>query len=321
MKIAFFLLSLDFYLSLDSASCKHAMHMRIGRDVPVSRDPWEEEEEAADEKERTYFAPKAILSSQDNNWTDAAGMAYCRQWAIVATASDDTVQLFALPLGWRDPNQPDMEDDEENAEHTFPFYLTSKMVLPPGGAILDIGFYGDDGKSSLSSGNDSGTGKERRQKLGILYKQQDSRLELWLASYDSIQWQTFPFTPNLGDKSDISASAIWCLRPKTDQLGDDACQDDEERVQYAHSKYRLVCVSKRQFVLFHSNAFVRFIARSICSLENRDVKVQLRLCGSRGVGAVTVGGEGVTTVELLDLEEDEEAVDDDEEFDEDKDEA
>lgn len=47
------------------------------------------------------------------------------------------------------------------------------------------------------------------------------------------------------------------------------------------------------------------------------MNVQLRLCGSRGVGAVAVGVEGTTTIELLDLEEDEEP-EEDEEFDEDE---
>ncbi len=33
------------------------------------------------------------------------------------------------------------------------------------------------------------------------------------------------------------------------------------------------------------------------------------LCGSRGVGAIAVASEGVTSIELLDIEEDEEEVD------------
>ena len=37
------------------------------------------------------------------------------------------------------------------------------------------------------------------------------------------------------------------------------------------------------------------------------------LCGSRGVGAVSVGSGNLTTVELLDLEEDEEAEEEEEE--------
>jgi hypothetical protein len=43
------------------------------------------------------------------------------------------------------------------------------------------------------------------------------------------------------------------------------------------------------------------------------------LCGSRGVGAVSVGFEGATTIEVLDLEEDEEPDEDGADYEEDED--
>jgi hypothetical protein len=55
----------------------------------------------------------------------------------------------------------------------------------------------------------------------------------------------------------------------------------------------------------------------IAGLESADNTSKLLLCGSRGVGGVAVTSQGVTLLELLDLEEDEEAEEDeDEEFDE-----
>ena len=49
-------------------------------------------------------------------------------------------------------------------------------------------------------------------------------------------------------------------------------------------------------------------------MELEPEQCRLHLCGSRGVGAVTVQTAGGTAIELLDLEEDE---DDDEEDDDD----
>jgi hypothetical protein len=55
----------------------------------------------------------------------------------------------------------------------------------------------------------------------------------------------------------------------------------------------------------------------IAGLDSADNTSKLLLCGSRGVGGVAVTSQGVTLLELLDLEEDEEAEEDeDEEFDE-----
>jgi hypothetical protein len=62
--------------------------------------------------------------------------------------------------------------------------------------------------------------------------------------------------------------------------------------------------------------FLLSAARTISKLESADAEVQLMLCGSRGVGAVSVGSEGTTTIELLDLEEDEEPDEDEKEKDE-----
>lgn len=55
-----------------------------------------------------------------------------------------------------------------------------------------------------------------------------------------------------------------------------------------------------------------FAARTILGLDSADATSKLLLCGSRGVGCIAVAKEGVTMVELLDLEEDEESEEDDE---------
>jgi hypothetical protein len=137
-----------------------------------------------------------------------------RQWFVFAQAHGTEIQLFCIPLGWKQSCPIDSDDDEEEdyGNSHFPFYLTSKLVLPAGGTVLDIQFYGDDGKSSLSSGKDSGTGMERRQKLGFLYL--GCSLDLWLTSYDSLMWQPVPFRESiLIAPSEIHEQCSFVLLP------------------------------------------------------------------------------------------------------------
>lgn len=50
----------------------------------------------------------------------------------------------------------------------------------------------------------------------------------------------------------------------------------------------------------------RFVAaRVLSSLESGHERARLMLSGSRGIGGVTVNSQGVTSLELLDLEESE----------------
>jgi hypothetical protein len=61
----------------------------------------------------------------------------------------------------------------------------------------------------------------------------------------------------------------------------------------------------------------RNTARMITGLDSADATARLLLCGSRGVGGVALTSDGVTSLELLDVEEDEEAQEEeDEEFEE-----
>lgn len=101
----------------------------------------------------------------------------CRQWAIVATAREFSdgqggIQLLALPLG---------------KEYTY--YLTSRMIVPKDLILLELGFYGDDGKSSLFSGENIGSGKEGRQGLGVLLRNESGKAELWVVQYDAVVFQ------------------------------------------------------------------------------------------------------------------------------------
>ncbi len=206
--------------------------MRIGRDVIASYHDWDDEEE--DDRNHTYFLPRACLKGND---PEDAEMSYCRQWSIIATACDNVLQLFALPLGWRDPADAITDNfDQEDGEHFIPFYLSAKFVLPTGGVVRDVGFYSDDGKSSLSSGTDSGTGMEGCQKLGILFQDENAKIDLWMASYDQILWQSMPFESTLIHESKLEAFATWNLQPMVE--GEDNDHKEDHMALFAQSESR-----------------------------------------------------------------------------------
>ena len=165
-----------------------------------------------------------------------SGLEKSRQWFLIAQAHGNTIQLFSLPLGSKQNNGDSDYEDCSNEDHDvglndIPFYLTSKLVVPDGGRILKIGFYGDDGKSSLSSGLDSGTGMERRQKIGFIY-QMDASTEIWTTAYDSLSWQAVPFDPMLLNSSQVDRKCTKDILSYA--LGES--RDDYEDILLAHCK-------------------------------------------------------------------------------------
>jgi hypothetical protein len=199
-------------------------------------DVWTDDE---DSEELTFFRP-AIFEDQNASEFTNTGVEQCRQWFIVAQGHENIIQLFCIPLGWHKHGDTDNDDDEEDGESMeFPFYLTSKLILPQGGSISDIGFYGDDGKSSLSSGMDSGSGMEGRQKLGFLYQEpstSSASLGLWMLSYDSLFWQVVPSNDSvLISPTKVHEQCTRCVVPiiqadgnENDHLGDGVLHSQSE---------------------------------------------------------------------------------------------
>ena len=305
----------------ENEECKVATHSRVGRDMKSSiflDDDDEEEEEEA----RTYFLPK--IDDESNhyaNLSSKSGLENCRQWFVIAQAHGTTIQLFCLPLGWKQNNDEgdyDIEDENSN-KNDIPFYLTSKLILPDGGQVLKIGFYGDDGKSSLSSGVDSGTGIEGRQSIGFMYQkksQTPSTTELWTTSYDSLSWQAVPFDPMLLSFSQVDSN---CTK-EIISISLEESRDEEDGILFARCKFDVdfVAVVRRQahcshsFFFLLSTIFNAHTGRTISEDFSSDF-CELLLCGSRGVGGVAVmSDEGVISMDLLDLEDDEEEEEDDE---------
>jgi hypothetical protein len=171
--------------------------------------------------------------------------------------------------------------------------------------VVDMSFYGNDGKSSLSSGMDSGTGKEERQSLGLLVARElgptEVSLQVWLVPYDTTTF--FPVEivkdPNGAISLDLPLNTYHheSRSVHVRAMPESFDEDDDTPAGTLFAK-----------------------TRQVSTLESLTVarSATLTLSGSRGIGAiVTPVLLGVSdTLELLDLEEDEEEEEEEEENDE-----
>jgi hypothetical protein len=216
-----------------------AIHTRIGRQ-PMIGEFWHDEDESGED--RTFFLPRVAKHS----------LAYlpeclnCRQWSVIVQANKNIIQLYSIPLGWEEAG--DKGDSFEEAKSDIPFYLTTKMNLPQGSVIRDIGFYSDDGKSSLSSGNDSGTGKEGRQKLGFLLESADT-IELWLLTYDNLLWQAVPSDSILLHPSEVQENCTCNVVATPEGFDEDEHADDSVLMAQSTYQSKLNIVLHSEFLL------------------------------------------------------------------------
>ena len=313
-----------------------AIHSRLGRDACLTDDPLAEsildDESVSELGSKSFFCP--MISS---DFVDASNYGCttfdCRQWSVVCQAGQsndshgpcESIQFFAIPLGWKDPSamneQTSMGDDDEAEDDetvtVAPFYLTTKLMLPPNCFVRDVAFYGDDGKSSLSSGIDSGTGKESRQKLGLVISRrvtlqssvqsyQSEPLELWLVPYDNLQWQPVPSESLLLEARDVLNSCSAKVKPITVNNSDADCDNMDDDNDDIMAQVRVIASLPS--------------GNDVEDATNNASSTMLMLSGSRGVAGVSWTSEGVTSLELLDLEEDEDDDrDDDEELEEEED--
>ena len=92
-----------------------------------------------------------------------------RHWSLVAFPSGSFVQILLVP------------DDANNM-------LSGAFALPDNVSVLEIGFYGDDGKSTLFSQDSDASGKEGRQALGLLVRTGDDEA-FWVIPYDDLLFE------------------------------------------------------------------------------------------------------------------------------------
>lgn len=278
--------------SLDK-KCTIAIHSRIGRDASSLSFFWNDdnEDEDIDCNEDTvgrgYFLPKIkYVSNRYGNLSPSSGLENCRQWFLIAQASGDVIQLFCIPLGWKQDavcreNENSMNFNfESNSPVRIPFYLTTILnVSPTNGDVIGLQFYGDDGKSSVSSGIDSGTGVEEKQMIGFLYKPSSSlpNVEIWTVDYNSLNWQVVPFDSML-----LNSSECTCMKTvvSASSVENHECEDF-------------------------------LVARSRIVIDDPSIDFCELLHPRRGVGGILNGVENMISLELFDLE-DEECNEDDE---------
>ena len=202
-----------------------------------------------------------------------------RQWSLLALALSSTgneedtaaIRLHALPLHWT-----------PRAGLGDSFAWTVDLILPPFYQVVDLAFYQDDGKSSLSSGQDSGTGKEgNRQALAVLARRRSNPspvAELWIVPYQQLQYDVLPLAAS-SERNDRYSLPL----------------------QTPNCSYKVVFVQEdKDPVPEGFEVYAR--TRTVGSLE----EAQLVLSGPRGMAAVSGRQNGGTVLELLDLEEDEE---------------
>jgi hypothetical protein len=149
-----------------------AVHTRIGTDMDMDdMAEWMDPHDL----EHSFFIPNVV--AWIGGLAPPHSLLRCRQWLIVARWNDTAIQLYCIPL---------------ERGGTYPqCVLTARLELPEGRTILALGFYGDDGKSSLSSASDGGTGKDGPYDIAFLCQNtESSTLDLWFVPFsEEIGWQ------------------------------------------------------------------------------------------------------------------------------------
>eukprot|EP00521_Asterionellopsis_glacialis_P006947 CAMPEP_0195289952 /NCGR_PEP_ID=MMETSP0707-20130614/6017_1 /TAXON_ID=33640 /ORGANISM="Asterionellopsis glacialis, Strain CCMP134" /LENGTH=280 /DNA_ID=CAMNT_0040350017 /DNA_START=8 /DNA_END=850 /DNA_ORIENTATION=+ len=272
-----------------------------------------------------------------------------------ASEGIEYVQLFVFPMG---NNHKRSTADDDRTQEMAPsssrpsYYLKTRIELPSDCQVKEISFYGDDGKSSLSSGTDSGSGKEGRQGMGLLIdrgEQNDNNTanvlseELWLLSYDDLVFQTSDIIMIESHSQSASASTLRedkvhsqdvILDPsiaeqctvRVKPLCDDDLEEEESDEEGTFPNDEFVVYAKTRQLRVHDTTSSQseqeqegVTADEISRASSR----RLMLSGSRGIGGVFTSSfdNGTTLIDLFDLEEDEEGSDEEEEEEEEEEEG
>lgn len=176
-------------ISLPSTrNCKIALQTRIGSDVDLNDVvAWSDDQEV----EETYFSPRIGSWKAGANEGD---FLKSRQWLVAAVWYGASIQLYCAPLG--------------NGESERATVLTAKLELPRDHSVLALGFYGNDGKSFLSSGSDGGTGTDGPYEVAFLCQTADSSdPTMMFVSYQDLRW--YAFSPESPAKVDIDADCCY----------------------------------------------------------------------------------------------------------------
>ena len=294
-----------------------------------------------------YFNPRPLHDPTITNKIVPANQV--RQWCVTALAATGQnlqhhVQLHALALTWTSPTtacyvDDDNDDDDNDSSHVAmatECYWTVSLQLPSKDdyTVHDLAFYGDDGKSSLSSGLDSGTGQEGRQSLGMLVSRRKHRgseddesmeqadapedstiaisnekkseqLELWMVPYDHLLYGGI----DLGVVSDSNEDTFSCALHASDELIPVFTVQPWPESSGNENPHSVPMDLPNRIVYARTRTIVEtmdFSARGVDDDDHTDAECRLVLSGSRGMGAALTKQQGGTMLEIFDLEDDEE---------------
>ena len=207
----------------NKGASKVTMQTRVGTDMDVlDVDGWAD----TSELEESCFLPHIVTQADD--LANHTNLERCRQWLVVAKWQDNWIQLYCVPL---------LGNDRPNPQYV----LTARLQLPEDRKILSLGFYGDDGKSSLSAGNDGGTGKDGPYDVAFLAKKPESSIPtLLFVPYAGIGWQALTFD-SLASEYELSEECCYDIIEDSEGIdeGDDMPSNN---TVVAQSKLRCGCL-------------------------------------------------------------------------------
>ena len=187
--------------------------------------------------------------------------------------------------------------------------LTAKLNLPEGHTIVAFDFFGDNGKSSLSSGNDGGTGKDGPYEIAFLCESSEMQVpELWFVPLDGIGWHVAP--------QDLLQGFVVDSRCSYNVVANSSIEDESPR-QTIISKSKSPNVGKSKSELFLTILAPWLIpaAMSLPKVPSAD-GYMLHFSATRGTAMITSvrSDEGTIAHTVLDVakkddEEDEEEED------------
>jgi hypothetical protein len=266
--------------------------------------------EGAPDNTGCFVVPSEPRTTKEHQWTlIAEGLSDASQvnlYALPVVSSIETLDGSGEPV-WDEFDFP--EDDDEtmgNGKHDDlsplqftsmqSYYLTASLKLPDDCRVVELIFFGDDGKSTLYSSVDKPI-QEQRQGLGMIVKRQDS-LELWVVPrYDQCHWETRQ-TPSAVDPPVDNDQTAFRVVPLQ------ACQGD-----YSVVEGHRVPIEDDEEEEATTTGTVRAKVRVLSNSSTADPR--LFVSGSRGIAAVVENQSTHARVGIWDLNEDEEGEEED----------
>ncbi|GKY94109.1 hypothetical protein MPSEU_000377200 [Mayamaea pseudoterrestris] len=249
-----------------------------------------------EEPHNGFFAPREKVPQEksDEGICSETPAKDFNEWCWIAEAIceingvfHDTIRLIAVPLTYSGFDS--MQDERPGVASDA--YWTTILRLSYGYRIVELCFYGDNGKSALSSRQDCGVGKERRQSLGLLVERTADEglvLEFWTVIYDHCMFERRSWNKGPGSRISLTLRSnddegVYTVLPMPASFEEDRDRSPQWTI---YAKTRILASDNYQ------------------GKDDNFVSRRLHLSGSRGIGAFVTSK---SSVDLFDLEDNDEA--------------